>query len=213
MLAQFFKPFETWLANLAASTSVEAFVIIGSFVEEVLSPIPSPFVMALAGSIAFEQHQPLTALFLISLLGVVGKLAGASVLYLVSDTLEDLIVKRFGRFFGVTHESIQAIGKKFSGGWKDDITLTIIRSLPIIPSGPVSIACGVIKLPWRTFLIGTAIGTFIRNLFYLYLGYAGLAQSKALIGGVTSIESFVELGILLAVLGLIVWAYWQRRKT
>lgn len=212
MLREIIQPLETWLADLALKTPLEAFVILGSFVEEVLAPIPSPFVMALAGSIAFEQKQPLTALFLISLLGVVGKVAGASVLYLVSDTLEDIVLKRLGRFFGVSHEDVQAIGKKFSGGWKDDVTLTFIRALPIMPSAPVSIACGVIKLPWRTFLIGTAVGTFIRNLFYLYVGYAGLSQSKDLLAGLTNIEDLVQWLILLAVALLIAWAYWQRTK-
>lgn len=213
MLSELFHPLEQWLTETAGKIPLEPFVVLGSTIEEIIAPIPSPLVMTVAGSIALEQGRPLASLLLISFLGMLGKLFGAWVLYVAADKLEDILVPRFGKFFGITHQHIEELGKRFTGGWKDDLLLACIRSLPIMPSAPVSIACGAIKMNLRTFLIGTALGTFVRNLFYLYLGYAGLSQSKQLLDGVSSIENIVQLLMVLAVGLLIIWSYWKRGKS
>ncbi len=213
MLAELFSPLNTWLSDLAVRIPLEGFVLFGSFIEEVVAPIPSPFIMTAAGSIAVGQGRPMVALLWIALLAAVGKVAGTYILYLAADKLEDVLLPRFGRFLGITHSQIERIGKHFSGSWKDILVLTFIRSLPILPSAPVSIACGAIKLPLRTYLIGTSAGTVIRNLFYLYLGYAGLTQSKNLLDGVSSVESIVEILMVIGVACLILWGYRKRRQS
>ncbi|MCC7522790.1 VTT domain-containing protein [Candidatus Uhrbacteria bacterium] len=213
MLSELVHPLEQWLTDTAGKIPLEPFVILGSTIEEIIAPIPSPLVMTIAGSIALEQSRPLVSLLLISFLGMLGKLFGAWVLYAAADKLEDVLVPRFGKFFGITHQQIEELGKRFTGGWKDDLLLAFIRSLPVMPSAPVSIACGAIKMNLRTFLIGTALGTFVRNLFYLYLGYAGLSQSKQLLDGVSSIENIIQILMVLAVGLLIIWAYWRRGKS
>jgi membrane protein DedA with SNARE-associated domain len=213
MLSELVQPLEQWLTDTAGKIPLEPFVILGSTIEEIIAPIPSPLVMTVAGSITFEQGRPLISLLAISFLGMLGKLFGAWILYVAADKLEDVLVPRFGKFFGITHQQIEELGKRFTGGWKDDLLLAFIRSLPVMPSAPVSIACGAIKMNLRTFLIGTALGTFVRNLFYLYLGYAGLSQSKQLLDGVSSIENIIQILMVLAVGVLIIWAYWKRRKT
>jgi membrane protein DedA with SNARE-associated domain len=213
MIAELISPLTVWLSDLAIRIPLEGFVLFGSFIEEVIAPIPSPFVMTAAGSIAVGQGRPMIALLWIATLGAVGKVAGSYILYLAADKLEDLLLPRFGRFLGITHAQIERIGKHFSGSWKDILVLTFIRSLPILPSAPVSIACGAIKLRLRTYLIGTTVGTVIRNLFYLYLGYAGLTQSKNLLDGVSSIESIVEILMVIGVACLILWGYGRRKKT
>lgn len=207
-----FDPILHFLESLGGVLPLELFVILGSFVEEVLAPIPSPVVMVLAGSLASTQNQPIVYLLWLALFGAIGKTIGAWVLYVLADKLEDVFIAKFGRFLGVSHREIENIGKRLNGGWQDNAFVFIARAIPIIPSAPVSIACGVIKLNLKTFLTSTFAGTFVRDLMYLYLGYAGLGNYKQISEGFEGFESIAQI-LLFAVVGaVIVWAYYSRRK-
>lgn len=201
-----------FLESIAVYLPLEIFVTIGSFVEEVVAPIPSPVMMVLAGSMAEAQNQTLWYLAWLAVFGSFGKTLGAWVLYVVADKLEDVIMGKFGRFFGITHKEIESIGKKLNGGWHDNVFLFITRAMPIIPSAPVSIACGIIKLNQKTYLSSTFGGTFLRNLMYLYLGYAGLENYKEISKGLEEFESYGQLLLLIVVAAVVVWAYYKRGK-
>jgi len=209
---QLFHQIEAWLADLSARIPVELFIFFGAFIEEVIAPIPSPLVLTLAGSIAFSQKHALVFLLWLSLVGTVGKTLGAWLVYFIADKLEDVIVGRFGKFIGVAHKDVEGIGKHFKGGWKDYFILFILRALPVIPSAPLSVVCGIIKINLRTYLVATFLGTYVRNLIFLYIGYAGVATYTSLLGGLESIESVVQILVLVGFVGLIVWAYTQRKK-
>lgn len=203
---------EHWLLATTNVIPLELFVLLGSFVEEILAPIPSPVVMTTAGAVVHARNLPWITLALIALIGAVGKTAGAWILYFIADKLEDALIPRFGHYLGVTHAHVEALGVKIGKGWKDDIFLLFARSLPIIPSAPISIASGLIKLDLRTYLWTTFAGTTIRNSLYLALGYLGLSQGKQLLEGAAIIENIVQLLLLASVGILITWAYWRRRK-
>lgn len=200
------------LENLAPNIPLELFVLIGTFVEEVMAPIPSPMVMALAGTIAEAKNMALWYLLPLSFLGAIGKTLGAWVLYILADKLEDLVIGKLGKYLGVSHREIEGIGKKFNGGWKDNVVLFIIRMLPIVPSAPVSLACGVIKINIKTYLSSTFAGTFFRNLMYLYLGYAGLESYKNISKGFESIESIGQVILVTVVSAIVAWSYYKRKK-
>ena len=42
----------TWLETLSQTINLQLFVIIGSFLEEIIAPIPSPFVMTTTAALA-----------------------------------------------------------------------------------------------------------------------------------------------------------------
>lgn len=200
------------IESLARSMPLELFVILGALIEEIIAPIPSPVVMVLAGSLAHTQNYNLWYLLELAALGALGKTFGSWLIYLLADKLEDIVVGRFGKFIGVTHKEIESIGKKLDGSWKDNFFLFLARALPIIPSAPVSIACGAIKLNLKTFITSTYLGNLVRNLLYLYMGYAGFENYKQITNGLDGLESIGQIGLLLAVVGLVVWAYWKRKK-
>lgn len=200
------------LESYATKVPLELFVLFGSFIEEVIVPIPSPFIMTLSGSIAKAQDQATYYLFLLAVFGAIGKTLGAWILYFVADKAEDVIVSKYGKFFGVTHKEIEGIGKRFNKGWQDNVFLFLARAIPIIPSAPVSVACGIIKLNMKTYLFSTFLGTCVRNMLYLYVGYVGLSSYEGIIGGLGSGESVIQLIIGIVVFGIIVWMYYKRRK-
>ncbi|MEK9200809.1 MAG: VTT domain-containing protein, partial [Patescibacteria group bacterium] len=212
MLSAIIKPFEDILLSLAHTIPLELFVPIGSFVEEIIAPIPSPLIMITAGSIASLQGRTVAGLFVLSLLGAIGKTIGAVILYILADKGEDFVFKHFGKYLGFSHKDVESIGKHFNGGIKDDLILLGIRSLPVIPSAPVSLVCGVIKIKFRTFVTSTFLGTIIRDSLFLYFGYSGLASLNAVVHGVEAVESFMQIGIFLVLGILIGGAYYHRHK-
>lgn len=209
---KFLDPVIHYLETLAPTIPIELFVLLGSFVEEVLAPIPSPIVMTLAGSILEAQNRPLIAISWLALFGATGKTAGAWILYYLADKMEDLVVGKLGKFLGVTHKDIESIGSRLTGGWKDFLFLFAARALPIIPSAPVSLGSGVIKVKRSTYLLSTFTGTYVRDLMYLYLGYAGLGNYKEISQGLEGIEDMGQIALLIVIAAVVVWAYWRRHK-
>lgn len=209
---QIFNQIVLYLEQSALVMPLELFIFVGSFIEEVIAPIPSPFILTLSGTIAAAKSLPLIALPYLALIGALGKTLGAWVLYYITDKLEDVILSKYGKFFGVTHKSVENIGKKFGKGWKDFFILLGLRSLPVVPSAPVSIVCGLIKINIKTYLTASFIGTFIRNSLFLYFGYAGVSSYQHVVSGLSDIESKVQMGLFVVVMGFIAYSYYKRYK-
>lgn len=195
----------------AEHVPLELFTFAGSFIEEVIAPIPSPIVMTVTGSIASAQGKMMWYLLILSLIGAAGKTLGAVLVYIVADKAEDVLVGRFGKLIGVTHKEIEALGKRLHGGWKDMGFLLFLRALPIMSSTVVSVCCGVVKIPIRVYIISTFFGTIIRDFFYLYVGFTGIKALHGLVEGFDNIESVIQVVIAALIVGVIGWMYWKRR--
>ncbi len=203
---------EEALKNSAAYLPLEMSSFLGGLIEEIIAPIPSPFVMAAVGSAAFAQNKGFLFLLGLALFGSLGKTLGAWVIYIVADKLEDVIVGKFGRFLGVSHEEVEGIGKHFKGGWKDGLILFGLRALPIVPSSPVSVVCGIIKVNLRIYLVSTFAGNTLRNFAYIYLGYAGVSAYQSILGGLDGMESIIQAMIFVSLAGFVGWIYYKRHK-
>jgi membrane protein DedA with SNARE-associated domain len=200
------------LLSLANVLPLEAFAFIGSFVEEVVAPIPSPIIMITAGSVASLQGRSYLGLLPLSLLGAIGKSIGAIILYKLADKAEDIFSSKIGKFIGFSHKDIESLGKYFNKGRRDDIVLLLIRSLPVVPSAPLSLGAGVIKINFKTFVWTTFVGTIIRDASFLYFGYTGVASFNSIVSGLDVVETMVQISIFFALGLLLGWAYWKRRK-
>jgi len=209
----FLASIEEALKNSANYLPLEISSFLGGLIEEIVAPIPSPFVMAAVGSAAFAQSKGFFSLLVLALVGSLGKTLGAWVIYVIADKLEDVVVGKWGRFLGVSHQEVEGIGKHFKGGWKDDLILFVLRALPIVPSSPVSVVCGIIKINLRTYLVSTFAGNFFRNLIYIYLGYAGISAYQSLLSGLDSMESIMQIMIFMSLAGFVGWIYYKRHKS
>lgn len=205
-----FSQLTTLLASIAQVVPVPWFVFIGAFIEEVVAPIPSPFVMTLAGSLAAADASTVSYLAILALIGAAGKTIGSVIIYKIADEAEDVIIDKFGRFLGISHKDTEGIGKLLNKGVRDDIVLFLLRAVPIMPTSPVSVVCGLIKLNLRTYIVSTFLGTFIRNAFYLYLGYTGVEALNSLNDSLDSWEKWGYL-ILFGLMGVaVIWFYSKR---
>lgn len=196
---------EAWAYQVPLPT----FTFAGAMIEEIIAPIPSPIVMTLAGSIAASQNQTVVFLASLAFIGAIGKTLGSWVVYFIADKAEDIFVRRFGKFFEIKPDDIEAIGKVLNHNWKDYFIITLMRAIPVFPTAPVSIVCGLIKINLKTYIVGTFLGTLIRNVFYLYLGFSGL---QSLQSGLDSLESLMQLVLFALFILAFFYFYHQRKK-
>ncbi len=202
---------EEALKNSAGYLPLELSSFAGGLIEEIIAPIPSPFVMAAVGSAAYAQTKGFLALLVYAIAGSAGKTLGAWVIYIIADKLEDVVVGKLGRFLGISHKEIESIGKHFKGK-RDGLMLFTLRALPIVPSSPVSAVCGIIKVNLKTYLTATFLGNIPRNLIYIYLGYSGISAYQSVLSGLDSAESVVQILVFVSLLAFAGWMYWKRTQ-
>jgi len=74
------------------------------------------------------------------------------------------------------------------------------------------VICGILKIDLKTFILSTYVGFFIRNLFFILLGFEGLGAASSLMSGIDTAETVLKLTIVFCVLLVLGWFYWKRRK-
>lgn len=204
---------EEMFLEFSRSVPLEWYTFIGSIIEEIIGIIPSPLVLTLAGSIALSNGKSILYLFLLGLVGSLGKTLAGWFLYYVADKAEDVVIGKFGKWVGVSHKTVEEIGKKFGKGKRDDLAIFLSRAIPIFPSAAVSVVCGAIRINLKTYLIMSFLGNYVRNMIYIYLGYSGLEQTQQILNGIDSAGSVIKILILAGVVAFIGWIYYRRTKT
>lgn len=204
--------FVDFLHSIAAQVPLPLFTVLAAFIEEVIAPIPSPLVMTLSGSLAASQGQPFVYLLFLALIGALSKTIGSLVVYVVSDKAEDVIIDKFGKFLGVSHQDTEGFGKYLNKGKRDDVVLFLLRAVPIIPTAPVSVVCGLLKINIKTYVISTFLGTIIRNMIYLYFGFVSVGALESLNNNLDSLEKYGYLILFFLMFGMVIWFYSKRRS-
>lgn len=207
-----FDHIETILLGLAHTLPLELFVLIGSIVEEVIAPVPALAVMLVTGSAAAVQGLSVADLIPLAVIAALGKALGAIVVYYISASMGTLVLTKYGRFFQVSAEEIHDLGKHLKGTKRDYVLLTVLRALPIIPSSVVSLGCGLLKIPFKLFIITTFIGTIVRDGIFLYVGYSGVGVLKDFANKATDIESVLQTGFIIIVICVFAYIFYRRKK-
>jgi len=195
------------LPHFIQHMSLELFVFAGTFLEEVIAPIPSAIVLIPAGAAAQVQNLPVFYLFVLSLFAACGRVLGGLVLYWLADKFEDVIFAHGRTYFGTSHKQVerfgQQIGKKNKRDW---FLLFGMTAVPFFPGALLSLACGFVKVRMSTFITTTFFGTLVSGTIYLYIGFAGL-QVAALLHKL----ELVGYG-LLVVVAIYALVWWIKRK-
>lgn len=199
-----------YLTQLSNRIPVELFILVGSFIEEVVAPIPSPLVTTVTGSLAYTQGYIPIALCLLGLLAAIGKTIGSVIIYFIADKAEDFLMIKIGPYIGISHKQIENIGAKITGTWKDYFIFIFIRVLPFIPSLAISISAGIIKMPMKLFLIVTFIGTFFRSMIFIVFGYISLEAFQKISKHLEVTQTYTEIALAIGLFALIVFVYLKR---
>jgi len=207
-----FAQFEASLITLAQIIPLELFTFVASFIEEVIAPIPSAGVLIITGSLAALQDRSLVDLIPLVLIAALGKSLGAIIVYFFSDKISRYFFSHFGTFLKVSDEEIAQFGARITGTTRDYLILTACRALPIVPSSAVSVGCGVLKIPFRLFIITTVIGTIVRDSVFIYAGYTGTDFLRRLTESTVDIESYLQIGIISTIALIFGYLYLRRRS-
>jgi membrane protein DedA with SNARE-associated domain len=213
-MLEWIQQIEIGVRELARIVPLEFFILIGAFIEEIIAPIPSMLVTTTAGFFAHAEGR--TALFVVwlAVLGGLGKLAGSFTYYTLGDKLEDVVVGRFGRYLGLSHADVERIGRRFNGQhWRDGGLIFLLRVIPFVPTVLVSVACGVVRIQTRVFLIASYAGNFCKDLFYVFAGYYGIQVIRSYLMDIERVRFGMGFVFTGAAIGGLVLLYVHRHHS
>jgi membrane protein DedA with SNARE-associated domain len=192
---------------VAAAGYVGVFALM--FLENLFPPIPSEFIMPLAGFVAAKGDLSLAG---VVLAGVAGTLVGNAVWFEAARAFgtarTKALCERYGRWIGVTRQDLDAAEAALRR-W-GPLAVFLGRMMPGIRT-VISVPAGLIEMPRRVFYSWTTLGSF------LWVG--GLALLGFILEeGFRHIEGYVDpVGkILVVTVGLLflwqLWRVWRRPR-
>lgn len=188
-------------------------VFLGALAEELFYIIPSSIVqlsagVILLGKISFSWLLLGKAMLVIGLPAAVGVTIGSLPYYALGYFGGKPAIERWGKWLGINWQQVEELDARMLKNWWDEIIFIGLRALPILPSVLLSVGPGVLRMPMRTYLIGSFFGTFIRATA---MGFAG-----ALLGGQfdslkQTMDKAENVGLVFFVVSCIIGVWWYLR--
>jgi len=136
-------------------------IFIGMFLESSVVPVPSEAVLVAAGVLGFSILD-------ITVFGGLGSTAGAIVGYYIGRYGGRPFLNRYGKYFFITSGKLAFVDKWFNK-W-GAYSVLVSRLIPFVPYKIFSIASGIGKIKFSTFVIFTLIGSIPRSFILGYFG-------------------------------------------
>lgn len=157
-----------WIIRTIESTGYFGIVFL-MFLENVFPPIPSEFIMPLAGFMASKEQRTLSG---VVLAGTIGSVLGALALYYAGYFIGEQRLKRlidkYGRWLTISLEDLERAKGWFAKHGR--LAVLVCRLVPGIRS-LISIPAGIARMPLVSFLFYTAIGSGFWTALLAYGGY------------------------------------------
>jgi len=176
-------------------------VFFATLIEEIIAPIPSPLVPLAAGffflpaNISFTEIAFNTAI-IIAFPVALGISIGSVLVYSIGFFGGKPVIEKSKKLTGINWRDIEKTETRLTRGKGDEITLFILRILPIVPGVAISGFCGIVRYPIKKFIIITYFGAFVRAFLLgiigwqvgeLYINYANI---------ITNFEKYIFFSIL-----------------
>jgi len=190
-------------------------VFAATIVEEVVAPIPSPFVPLSAGFLMFPPTADVAAVLmqtavLIALPVAVGVGIGSSAVYAIGFYGGRTLIERWQKFLGFTWRDVERVETRLTSGAGDEIILFAMRILPVIPGVAISGFCGIVRYPFRKFITITLVGSFIRALLLGMLGWKVGEVYTQYADAIAHLEKYLLVAVLAAAGVYGVYFLWRR---
>ena len=140
-------------------------IFIGMFLESTLVPLPSEVIMIPAGIAA---SQGLVNIYLVTIIGIIGNIAGAVFSYYLAASIGRALLFRIGKFFFVKPSTIIKVEDFFQN--HGSISVFIGRLLPGFRHF-ISLPAGVAKMNLKKFYFYTILGSAIWTTILAWLGF------------------------------------------
>jgi membrane protein DedA with SNARE-associated domain len=170
-------------------------IFIGMFLESTVIPIPSEIIMIPAG---IASAKGFMNIYIVTLVGTVGNIAGAVFSYYLALTLGRKIILKIGKYFFIKPETIVKIEEFFKK--YGTISVFIGRLLPGFRHF-ISLPAGLAKMDFKLFLFYTSLGATIWTSILSFSGYF-IGENQELI-----IKYIKELSIGFAIFILLLIAF------
>ena len=198
-----------WIMDLIASTGYFGIVFL-MFVENVFPPIPSEFIMPLAGFMAAENKFNLIGVIVA---GTFGSVLGALPLYYLGAKLGEArlksVAERYGRWLTFAPEDVDRANEWFDRhGAK---AVLFCRLVPGIRSF-ISIPAGINGMNLVSFLIYTSIGAAVWTSLLAYAGYV-LGTNFRQIGEYLDTATYIVFGTIIALYLWRVFTYENKKAS
>lgn len=149
-------------------------IFVAATIEAVIAPIPSALVLYSSGFLFLSNLSGLSFLwglfFIVAIPAAIGATLGSYVIYYLGYFLGKPFFDKFGRLVGVSWDDIERMRMRFAKGPRDEVTLTVLRAIPIIPATALTALAGVLRMHPISYGIATFIGSIIRGAILASIG-------------------------------------------
>ena len=158
-------------------------------------PIPQELVLLLTGFILVTNK---TSFIFFTFFTATASLAGALVSYSIGYYGRERFIKRYGKYFFLSHEHVKATDRFFKK--YGEKTIFISRFIPFLKH-IISIPAGISKMRLDRFIVHTFLSSLFFNAITIYLGFK-LKENWSVVN-----EYLSGFGVILAFTLLSVLAY------
>lgn len=144
-----------------------------------------PYALVVAGQLLFLQDAFTLALFLkllvfvalpIALGGAIGTIPFFVLAYYGGKPL----IEKYEKFLRFSWEDVERASARFQGKWYAEAIFLFLRCIPILPSFPVTLAVGVMRIRFWPYFFLTVVGFAIRMMLTFLIVQAGLESLSQL---------------------------------
>ena len=198
----------------AITPFIQEYGVIGvglvAFLEEIIAPVPSLFSLMAAGFFLVPAGGSAAAVawytfIRVALPASIGLTAGAFLLYSAFYFGGEALVRRWGRYVGLTWDRLKQAEERLVNGPADEWVLFGLRVVPFVPNVAISAACGLFHYPLRTFLILTFLGGGLRAFLVALIGwalgatYSEYAEQLSRVGTIAAIVFLVMAAVAIGI--------------
>ncbi|MBI1974269.1 MAG: VTT domain-containing protein [Candidatus Zambryskibacteria bacterium] len=168
--SQIVEAIKTVVTDPSAAHMLPLFV--ASFLNDLVGIFP--FSLVIAGQLLFLDSQFTLALSAKLLVFVavpvgVGSALGSVPLYALAYFGGKPVINKYHRFLHFSWQDVEKVNRYFHGTWYDEIIFFILRSAPILPSIPMDIGAGILRMRFLPFFVLTVTGSIVRMMLTLVL--------------------------------------------
>lgn len=146
-----------------------------SFLNELFAILPASVVLSgqlffLKGSLSLQIFLELT--LLVALPVGLGAAVGSLPTYLLAYFGGKPGIERYGKYVRLSWSQVEKMESKFKGSWYDEGIFLLMRTIPLLPALPVSVAAGILRMHFFPYFILTILGTILKmGIMFLFVGW------------------------------------------
>ena len=159
-------------------------ILIFAFANELLAIMP--YALILSGQLIFLNETLSIALLAKLLVFVavpvgIGSAVGTIPFYLLVYFGGKPAVNKFHKYLHFSWRDVEKVSARFTGVWYDEVLFLILRTVPVVPSLPLSLAAGFFRMRFWPYFVLTAVGLTVRMVLTLLLVGFGVGSLSELL--------------------------------